>query len=311
MRILVATDGSASARTAVDVVADTAWPAGSTIRIVTVVPGRPTVLGLEWSALGEPRDEPEVGGIRPADIVRAARDSMAGRREVDVVLLEGRPASAIVDEAREADADLIVVGSRGHGPWQSMLLGSVSAEVVDHAPCPVLVVRGPQLAPIVLATDGSDDARRAEAFLERWPRDRGTRVRVVTAAQTAPPIEAGLPVGLSDEVMASYQRGVDDARRQVREIADAAALRLVQAGLDATGEARDGDPSHVIVEAARAAGAGLIVMGTRGHGGLTRMVLGSVARNVLLHARCSVLVVRPTPRRVTRADASRRQVAVG
>ena len=59
-------------------------------------------------------------------------------------------------------ADLVVVGHRGHGRWESILLGSVSAEVVDHAPCPVLVARDERLGPIILADDRSSHARAAE-----------------------------------------------------------------------------------------------------------------------------------------------------
>ena len=81
-----------------------------------------------------------------------------------MVLARGRAASTIVDQAREMDADLVVVGHRGMGEWESRLLGSVSAEVVDHAPCPVLVVRNDQLGPIVLAVDGSPHAQAAEAI---------------------------------------------------------------------------------------------------------------------------------------------------
>jgi len=55
----------------------------------------------------------------------------------------GKAASAIVDEAAEWKADLIVVGSHGHGFWGRTLLGSVSDEVVHHAPCSVMVVRVP------------------------------------------------------------------------------------------------------------------------------------------------------------------------
>ena len=56
----------------------------------------------------------------------------------------GKPATAIVDEAAEWKADLIVVGSHGHGFWGRALLGSVSDEVIHHAPCSVMVVRMPQ-----------------------------------------------------------------------------------------------------------------------------------------------------------------------
>ena len=55
-----------------------------------------------------------------------------------------------------------------------------------------------------------------------------------------------------------------------------------------------GDAAETIIDIASERGTGLIVMGTRGHGGIAGLVLGSVARNVLLHAHCSVLIVRPT-----------------
>ncbi len=290
MRILLATDGSPAAELARSVVASTGWPSGSMIRIATVVHAPRPV--LEAYAVADAAFE--------ARTLVAAREAMAERGEVEVVLLQGRPASAIVEEARAFDADLIVVGSRGHGPWQSLLVGSVSAEVVDHAPCPVLVVRGPVLEPIVFATDGSDDARRAEAMLGRWPHAAGTKVTVVTAVRIERPIDTGLPIVLGDEVQASWRLGAEEARQECREIAAAGAARLRDAGLDATGVSRPGDPAGLIVETARALGAGLIVVGSRGHGGVTRLLLGSVARNVLLHAPCSVLVVRPTARRIER-----------
>ncbi len=302
MRILLATDGSTAARAAATVVASTAWPAGSAIRIVSVVPPELVAFASEWTTGLVDDTATRYEAARREELLSAARSAMAERGEVGVALLEGRPASAIVNEARAWEADLVVVGSRGHGPWQTMILGSVSAEVVDHAPCPVLVVRGESLEPIIFATDGSDDARRAEALLERWPHSAAAQVTVVTAAQASAPLENGVPIGLTDEVMASWQRDVDEARRECRDIAESSAQRLRHAGYDATGRAVAGDPGPVIVEAARAKGAGLVVIGTRGHGGVTRILLGSVARNVLLHAPCSVLVVRPTARRV-RAEA--------
>ena len=72
----------------------------------------------------------------------------------------GRPASEIVIEADRFGADLIVVGARGHSAVERLLVGSVSSEVVDQAHCPVLVVRTPRFARVLLATDGSADGDR-------------------------------------------------------------------------------------------------------------------------------------------------------
>ncbi|MGN7149855.1 universal stress protein [Arthrobacter sp. SAFR-179] len=56
-------------------------------------------------------------------------------------LVEGNPAAALIDASR--DADLVAVGSRGHGGFTGMLLGSVSHQTIHHAHCPVLVIREP------------------------------------------------------------------------------------------------------------------------------------------------------------------------
>jgi nucleotide-binding universal stress UspA family protein len=81
-------------------------------------------------------------------------------------------------------------------------------------------------------------------------------------------------------------------RRVIEGECTAAAHRLRDAGLDAEPEIRVGDPAHEIIAVARARQAGVIIVGTRGQTGLRRLLLGSVARNVLLHAPCSVMVVR-------------------
>jgi nucleotide-binding universal stress UspA family protein len=84
-------------------------------------------------------------------------------------------------------------------------------------------------------------------------------------------------------------------------------MRLRQAGLQADAEVREGDPAHEIVLSARQHGAGLVVVGTRGQTGLRRLILGSVARKVLLHAPCSVLIVRGS--HVSEPDAAAGQPA--
>jgi nucleotide-binding universal stress UspA family protein len=85
-------------------------------------------------------------------------------------------------------------------------------------------------------------------------------------------------------------------------------MRLRRAGLEADAEVREGDPAHEIVLSARHHGAGLVVVGTRGQTGLRRLILGSVARKVLLHAPCSVLIVRGGPH-VTGPDPAAGQQA--
>lgn len=187
-------------------------------------------------------------------------------------------------------ADLVIVGSRGHGAIESMLLGSVSAEVVDHATVPVLVARKSTLGRIVLAWDGSDSARGAAEAVRTWPVFRGASVRVVSVADLEIPWWTGFPATGSPEIVPMYVEAAEASRTTHAELARAMAERLREAGLEATGETPEGDAATAIVKAAGEAD--LVVVGSHGWAGLRRLFLGSVARNVLHHAPCSVLVVR-------------------
>ena len=73
-----------------------------------------------------------------------------------------------------------MIASRGHGPLATILLGSVSLAVADGAPCPVLVVRGSVLEPILFGTDGSPAALHGEEVLHSWPLRPAAPIRVVT-----------------------------------------------------------------------------------------------------------------------------------
>jgi nucleotide-binding universal stress UspA family protein len=294
MRLLLAVDGSQSSNAAVSAVASIHWPHGSVVRVVSVVSHAPRVpLDLAFAGPFPAIDESDPTTRRQVALADAVRELGGAERRVESILLIGRPASAIVEEAAGYGADVVVMGSRGHGPWESMLLGSVSAEVVDHAPCPVLVVRGRDLQPVILATDGSAGARRAEHLLTEWPLPQGATVTVVNAVDAGVWGLMGAPIGMGEPVAPSPQIE-GEARAEAERLTAEVARNLGLMGIATTAEVRNGEPAPSIVEAARVHGAGLIVVGSRGHSGLTAVLLGSVARNVLLHAPCSVLVVRPS-----------------
>ena len=311
MRILVATDGSHSARLAVQLVAGLRWPAGSAFRVVSVVPSG-AQLAMDWSPERAHVDEldryrdPVVRShaVALADAERELSAAQPGAR-VDRFLLRGRAASLIVREAGEFGADLVVVGHRGRGTIETMLLGSVSAEVVDHAPCAVLVARSAELGPIVFADDGSASARMAASVLERLPVPPATPVTVLTVTDTGFPYETAIAPALYADAMALHERDREELERQAGDIAAAAVSRFDQAGLTANAVVRIGDPAQEIVAYAKEHQTGLLVLGTRGHTGLRRLVLGSVARNVLIHAPSSVLVVRETVAPPADAEADR------
>jgi nucleotide-binding universal stress UspA family protein len=297
MRILLAVDGSAPSDRAVSLVASLQLPADSLVRVIAVQAPYTDALAMTWAAMGdagtnlETEEEASARSHREA-VARAEARLLRDGLTVEGFLVHGRPGSSIADEATALGADLVVVGSRGHGTIATMVLGSTASEVVDHAPCPVLVARTEQLGPVVFADDGSHSARTAEMAFTDWPLFKSQHVTVLTVAELALPVSAGFTPGMYDQALEAYTRSADETRHETQQEAADEAHRLVDAGLAADAVALEGDPAAEILRYAAERGVRTIVVGTRGHTGLARLILGSVARNVLLHAGCSVLVVR-------------------
>ncbi|HSW95052.1 MAG TPA: universal stress protein [Patescibacteria group bacterium] len=292
MKILFATDGSPSAKRAEALLVSLRLPDPSTIEVLHV-----DQLFEEETDLPE-RELSQLHKMFRADIDKdladTRRDLGGPGRDVVATVIVGRPASEITATAARIGADLLVIGSRGRGALASAVLGSVAAEVVDHAPCPILVARGTAISRVVLATDGSPGSQRAEDVMVSLPFLRSLPVRVVSVA----PLLPGW-YGLTDTAGAAvlsgetYQLIVDDERTAHQAIAGAAAARLSSQGVASTTEVPQGEAASGIIEAAEVAGADLIVVGSRGKTGLGRLLLGSVARRILYQAPCSVLIVRP------------------
>jgi nucleotide-binding universal stress UspA family protein len=206
-------------------------------------------------------------------------------------VVKGRAANVVQAAADEVDADLIVLGSRGHGPIGSMLLGSVSAEVADQARRSVLVARGGAASRLLVATDGSECSGIIPGVLAEWDSFRDLpAVAVSVAPVDSPAFELMVSLyTLGDEPL---QRQREELLERHREHAATMARGLAEIGIQAQAEVRRGDAAHEIIKAAADREADLIVTGSRCLHGLDRWLLGSVARNVVLHAHASVLIVR-------------------
>ncbi len=263
MRILVGVDGSAPAAVGVELVAALALPNGSVVRVVQAIETQAWLLGAPWVTLPPDQIQKVEEDVRAEahKTVEDARQRLSRSGvTVEAEVLRGRPATAIVDEARSFGADLIVLGARGRGTIESMLLGSVSAEVVDHAPVPVLVARGEATGRVVLATDGSEAAARAGALLGEWPIFAGAEVLVVSVADVEIPWWTGFPEPGSLEMLPVYEEAAEASRAEHDKLARDMAARLTAAGLKAKGERRDGDAATEIIAAAKEHRAGLIAM---------------------------------------------------
>jgi nucleotide-binding universal stress UspA family protein len=138
-RIVIATDGSPSAREAVEVGLEIASEQGGDVTFVHVLPPDQFITARNAPALAVPHevdlDESETALREAADAAEEAGVSFALER------VSGETVPEIVAIAEAREADLIVLGSRGRGPLTSAVLGSVSRGVLAHTKTPVLVVR--------------------------------------------------------------------------------------------------------------------------------------------------------------------------
>jgi nucleotide-binding universal stress UspA family protein len=298
MRVLLATDGSSSAAVAAELVGHIRWPIGSSIDVVRVIGqgridgivgpwtvGIPTPANLEATDLQEAQDALllTVGPLQKLGLT------------VNHAIIRGRPAEALLNWVDAHRPDLVVVGTRGDSELTQALVGSVSAELVDKSAVPVLVARRPTLDRVVVAIDGSDIASAAVATVRRWPFLATAPIRTLSVAPSPGiwwPHE--LVAGSTDRVARDRDAGAD-VRIEHDTIAADAAATLIAAGFDASSEVRSGSPAPTIVAFAEEWDADLVIMGSHGRTGVARLLLGSVARNVLHHANCSVLVVRRHP----------------
>ncbi len=144
--IVVGFDGSEHSQTALNLAMEEARLRNGRLRLVTVwsEPALAWFPAMLETAAGQlaALDSPE----RSAETVQAEALKIAGQEgttATGVIVHSDSPASAILDAAHHAD--LVVVGARGHGGFAGLHLGSVATQVINHAPCPVLVARPKKL----------------------------------------------------------------------------------------------------------------------------------------------------------------------
>ena len=221
-----------------------------------------------------------------AEAAAQARE-LAPDIKVTTALIAGPATPTLLSEAQ--DADLVVVGGRGVGGFRGLLVGSVSATIAAHAPCPVVVVHphahgtafsASPTGQIVVGVDGSE----LSAAALRFAFQQAVRRRIgVTAVHAARPTRRDAALRVPPEI-------VDQVERQL--FAEAMqSKRVLVPGIDVRTKLMHGHPAQALIDASAAAE--MIVVGSRGRGGFAGMLLGSVSQAVLQHAACPVAVVRP------------------
>ena len=191
-------------------------------------------------------------------------------------LVVGSPVDQIVSLAEQQKISLILLGARGLGPIKERLVGSVSHRVLTFGPGAKLILPGPlkALHHILLPLQGTYDAGHALSFLQQKPfRDPPTITLFTVLPHTRPP----WPVdAVSAEHMETHSLG------KAKDFLDEIAAKLRPLGYQTRVATMLGTPVEGILQEARALNPDLILAGSRGRRGITRMVLGSVS-HALLH----------------------------
>jgi nucleotide-binding universal stress UspA family protein len=301
-------------------------------RILVGIDGsEPAVAALRWAAAEAARHRAELEvvvayhwrvpgtSLRSGEEVQRAADEAAGdlaaaacgiAQEVapDLTVrctaLLGDPVPVLLRSAR--DADLLVLGHRGREGFAGLLLGSVGLRMAAHSPGPVVVVRGRAdhaAGPVVVGLDGSPASEAAAqlAFTEAAVRDDALvavtaypglgRSWLIPSADPA----GGEPGGQPGAEPGGGDSGGDGARGVERELTERltgqlAAWRDKYPAVPVREIVVRGGAAGTLVQLSR--GAGLVVVGSRGHGALHGMLLGSVGLQLLHHADCPVLIAR-------------------
>jgi nucleotide-binding universal stress UspA family protein len=280
-RILLATDGSDASQAALDATIAIAKSPAAKVRVAHVWNLEVHHRNGAWDI--EMRNEAEK--LVDVTVERLLKAGVIAEREIDRADSK-HIAEAIAFSARDFEADLVVLGSRGLSDWQSMTKHSVSHEILRALDCPVLIVRGryagstPNVSRIVMAIAGGDDlAPAARAAVAVAGQD--CSVLVVHVAQAIIGVQGFAYVESEDEIRATMAR---------------ASELLTAAKLNVQGMvAHDGPVAKVVAEIAADWNADLIVVGSSRMGDIGSLFLGSVSHDLLHVTDRPVLVAERTP----------------
>lgn len=277
-RIVVGVDGSDPAAAALTWVVRLARATGARVEVVTAAAEMPLAGPFaEWN-LGE--EAIELGLEAQRHTLDAVEHDGV---ELDSFIQQGQAAAVLLGSAK--DADLLVIGSHGHGAIESALLGSIGRQVATHAVCPTMLVGSDpgRLDRIVVGVDGSEEALHALRWAAELARAVDARIEVVTAYHYTPvgmgsPWVPPVPMTTQHDMRQVAADVLNDAVR----LADAADVVIERTVCEGSAAQRLRD---------RAEDADLLVVGSRGHGGFAGLLLGSVSRKCLVHPTAPVVVV--------------------
>lgn len=289
--VVVAVDGSPASHNAVRWAANTANKRGIPLRLASSYTMPQFLYAEGMVPPQELFDDLQSETMEKIDEARAVAHEVAPELKIGHTIAEGSPIDMLLDMSR--DVTMIVMGSRGLGGLSGMVMGSVSAAVVSHASCPVVVVREDntvdettKYGPVVIGVDGSDVSQKATEIAFAEAHARGAELIAVHTWMDMQ-VQASL-AGLS----AAQQQWEEVEREQIDMLTERLApMTDMYPDVEVRKVITRDRPVRALVE--NSEGAQLLVVGSHGRGGFKGMLLGSTSRALLQSAPCPMMVVRP------------------
>lgn len=285
-RVVVAFDGSDSANAAV---AFGLWLAGKAGSATTILHASPTPEDVPTADLlplaAEQVVDYEADWHRRLENVRAYAAEGA---DVRTGIVRGHAAGALIAAAIEERADLLLTGSHGVGRLRGALLGSVSSQLLDHAPSSVMIFPESGLEhaasharTVLVGIDGSSGSHRALELAQALAVPLGATLTLVHVYNPVVPFASSPMTSVREELQRHGTKVLHEARNAI-----AAPLETVDE------ELLEGQPREQLVRACEHHSPALLVVGTRGLGGFRELLLGSTSKWAANHAPCPVVVAR-------------------
>lgn len=277
MRLLVGIDHREGGKDALELARVLGASSDSSVLVVTVLFGGP--LPMEYALL------PEEESREAEPLFTQAREMLADMEVETHAYGGGSPAAILTTVAEREHFDAIVVGSPHRGVVGRVLLGSVAKSLLNGAPTDVAVApkgfaqeKHDSLRNIAVGYDGAPESKLALQRAESLARASNAKIKLLTVVKPPAPAPVMVPVASRPEFPPQPERVINEGVDSVDPALGAEARRL------------DGDPATQLA-AECAEGVDLLVLGSRGYGPVSRVLLGSVSRQLLPKAPCPVLVV--------------------
>ncbi|QMV84118.1 universal stress protein [Corynebacterium hindlerae] len=290
--VVVAVDGSDASKVAVRWAANTAMKRDIPLQLASSY-AMPQFLYAEGMVPPqEIYDDLQAETMVKIDEARAIASEVAPDIKIGHTVAEGSPIDMLLEMSK--NCTMIVMGSRGLGGLSGMVMGSVSAAVVSHAECPVVVVREDnpvddttKYGPIVVGIDGSAVSEKATEYAFAEAAARGAELHAVHTW-----MDMQVQASLAGLAAAQQQWQVVEEEQHALLSERLAGFQSEYPNVVVKKIVTRDRPVRALCDAAE--GAQLLVVGSHGRGGFKGMLLGSTSRALLQSAPCPMMVVRPT-----------------